>query len=773
LISKIRRIDNFGIYRNFSYDDELQEFKKYNLFYGWNGSGKSTLSRLFRMLEKREISDFARDAYFEIEFKDGQLINPQNISDVTENILVFNQDFIEENIDWDQTVESILLVSEEKIEERKELKLKYEEQKQIEEQIKKVKKDLNKVTEHNQKSLSKIAKDIKNNFKFLSTNDTYYLNYNKTKLEKLIQEHKKTLLEKSALLDEQTLDMLSKAAKPEMKNTIGTFLTDINFVKIEKLIKEISNVLKEKILSKTIEKLQNNHKLSLWVEEGLELHRHNNFSICEFCGNKIDEKRIEDLENHFNISFKNLKSKLILLLQSIESEFITTSSFPTPEIFYEELQKEYVQYLGDYELLANEFNTFLVECKKLLNKKIENPFEVFSIHSFLTSEKKEQFENIFRNINNLINTHNNKTKFFESKLKEVQKKLELHYATEALHDLDYFVKDKENSELNKRLQDLISKDRAIQNRILELNSSLLSAARGADEFNKRLTKFLGHQEISLEFDQIKKGYNIIRNINGNKIKAKNLSEGEKTAIAFIYFITKLKEYDDNINNTIVIIDDPISSFDANNLFNSYSYLRDECNETKQLFVFTHNFAFYRLVRDWMKGKNKTKSENGKQVKIPKYSLYSIETNYDTQRQSSIVNAHNSLTNYETEYHYIFYRLYQFKDKSQLNIEESYLVANLARKLLESFLSFKHPKKRNDFRKLVEEAFDDETTLERVYKFINKYSHHQYFDFQDHTSDNLLGESQNIIGDIFKAIENKDIDHYKEMLDIINIELVTN
>src|SRR5690606_16894582 len=112
----------------------------------------------------------------------------------------------------------------------------------------------------------------------------------------------------------------------------------------------------------------------------------------------------------------------------------------------------------------------------------------------------------------------------------------------------------------------------------------------------------------------------------------------------------------------------------------------------------------------------------------------------------------------------------FKDKTQLNIEESYLVANLARKLLESFLSFKHPKKRTDFRQLAALAFEDDIILERVYRFINKYSHHQYFDFQDHSSDNLLGESQNIISDIFNAIKEKDRVHFDEMEQIIEHEL---
>jgi len=48
--------------------------------------------------------------------------------------------------------------------------------------------------------------------------------------------------------------------------------------------------------------------------------------------------------------------------------------------------------------------------------------------------------------------------------------------------------------------------------------------------------------------------------------AKRLSEGEKTAVAFIYFLVQLKDQDFNIGEGIVVIDDPISSLDASAIY---------------------------------------------------------------------------------------------------------------------------------------------------------------------------------------------------------------
>ena len=59
-ILKIKRIENFGIFRNFEWDNELAylqdnkteiyNFKKINIFYGRNYSWKTSLSKLIRTL---------------------------------------------------------------------------------------------------------------------------------------------------------------------------------------------------------------------------------------------------------------------------------------------------------------------------------------------------------------------------------------------------------------------------------------------------------------------------------------------------------------------------------------------------------------------------------------------------------------------------------------------------------------------------------------------------------------------------------------------------
>ena len=42
MITKIEKIENLGIYKNFN-SSKINGFKRYNLIYGWNGSGDSDI----------------------------------------------------------------------------------------------------------------------------------------------------------------------------------------------------------------------------------------------------------------------------------------------------------------------------------------------------------------------------------------------------------------------------------------------------------------------------------------------------------------------------------------------------------------------------------------------------------------------------------------------------------------------------------------------------------------------------------------------------------
>lgn len=107
-------------------------------------------------------------------------------------------------------------------------------------------------------------------------------------------------------------------------------------------------------------------------------------------------------------------------------------------------------------------------------------------------------------------------------------------------------------------------------------------------------------------------YEVVRTSTGDV--AEDLSEGEKNFIAFLYFLQKVFGNDgdqEDMREKIVVIDDPVSSMDSSTLFIVGEQIRkmvEICrnnadnrdavmkgNFIKQIFVLTHNAYFHREV----------------------------------------------------------------------------------------------------------------------------------------------------------------------------------
>ncbi|MBX9330815.1 AAA family ATPase, partial [Serratia marcescens] len=126
MIVCINRLKQFGIFSDFN-GTKIQKFGRYNLVYGWNGTGKSTLSNLFSCFELRSMVPRFSTGQFSVVLEDGSTITESTLHSSQLNIHVFNQRFVHENIDWDKSVKSILLIAKEKIDDLQKLeKLKSE-----------------------------------------------------------------------------------------------------------------------------------------------------------------------------------------------------------------------------------------------------------------------------------------------------------------------------------------------------------------------------------------------------------------------------------------------------------------------------------------------------------------------------------------------------------------------------------------------------------------------------------------------------------------------
>ena len=260
----------------------------------------------------------------------------------------------------------------------------------------------------------------------------------------------------------------------------------------------------------------------------------------------------------------------------------------------------------------------------------------------------------------------------------------------------------------------------LQGEIAQLEQEIVEHRRPAAELNEDLRKYLGHGELQLEVKDT--GYEITR---GGE-PAQSLSEGEVTAVALLYFLKSLDDRRFDASNGVVVLDDPVSSLDTNSLFLAFGFIRERTQYAGQLFILTHNCSFFRNVKNWlhnMPGQRKSKVSNRPA------RLYMLEWQFATntgQRLSTLRQLDPLLEWYESEYHYLFARIFLESQNTQTTLSENYVLPNMARRLLEGFLAFRMPQTSGDLWRKLKNVKFDEAMKTRILRFVNTHSHSEHY-----------------------------------------------
>lgn len=441
MITKIEKIENLGIYKNFN-NSKINEFKQYNLIYGWNGSGKSTLSRLFSSLNGKNINEIY-DGFKTSICINGTVYTENQFPISTESIKVFNNDFIKENIDWNGILKSILLLDERNIEEMKAYNLLKKElygdgsAVGILKEYKNKEKDLQDKERKLQEILTNIGKNVKNNFQLLDTADNYYMNYNKRKVLSLIEDQNNPI-SKSDLIKNDELDSVIKKARPIKKEAITKKIDVLSIDNIQKEIQNTSELVDRTVTSIVIEELKNNSQLSAWIEKGLILHKTEHRKTCAFCGSSISDERLEMLDAHFSNALNELNSEIVLSINRWESLKINADIFLIDENdFYDEILEQVKKQNFEFRKISQLINREIEVYVEALKEKQKKPFEKFE-----NTLEADKLINSFNELNSLTNKikayidiHNEKAANFDAVISEAKKCLERHYIQEQIEQL--------------------------------------------------------------------------------------------------------------------------------------------------------------------------------------------------------------------------------------------------------------------------------------------------------------------------------------------------
>lgn len=762
---KLKRITRLRhrVFRDFTWPNELPDFARFNVVYGWNGSGKTTLSSLLAHVATRTP---LTEGEAELELDDGRRCTGARFDDPTlPQVRVFDRDFIRTTLASTGGIAPIYFLGEDSLEKqneverlRSELAAAYVAVTDATNEKKRAEDSLDELCV----AQAKIIKGV-----LTSANSAAYNNYDKRKFRQAALSMTPERASASVLTDEQkTLRRTQKDAQP--KATLESLRAPS--VDLDALTREVESLVDRSVVAQTLDELTADPNLASWVQRGLTLHSApghggpHESDTCRFCAQPLRPKRRAALEAHFNDAFAGHQKELSALATKLHAARQTLGSLrlPEPTRFYETLAADVTAANEDIARALGATMSALDRLLERVEHKRANPFSPVEASRTPTAPWASVREAIAP-LHGLIEQHNQTSNRFQASVDEAARDLEASYVAEAYGD--FAQRTDAVKRADESLQSLRARPPVLQARIDELERAILEHRRPADELTEELRTYLGRDE--LRFAVKGNGYALTR--NGQPVS--NLSEGERTAIAFLYFLKSLEDKTFDVSKGIVVIDDPVSSLDANALFSAFAYLRERTKRCGQLILLTHDFAFFRLVKSWFQHLPGQRSKYPAKRPARFFQLRTRRLE-DGSRSSAIGPLDPLLEQHESEYQYLFKRIYEEANRSDVpSMEQHYGLPTLARRLLEAFLAFRFPELAGDDldqrldRVVTQYAFDD-AKRSRIARLLYAGSHGDAITDPDHDL-SLLAETQPILIDVLDLMETVDVAHYEGLKKLLS------
>ena len=738
---EIKKIDikDFGCYKDYKQHSQSgigNDFNdgRINIFYGRNYSGKSTYSKIFQSIELKQLPEKYEKIDFEVKLANHRIIKSNEIgSELPIDCKVFNQRFIDDNIylhndnklnSFQISIGSDTNETLKKIEDIRlnELKPRNEKLSQIElditEKQQKTKISKDSLDSKLRTTASKI-KNLKN--PSVVVGNKYDIRDIKEEFEKYsahfpilpLQDDEKAVAELEKNVEQAKIRILEKNINKPQKIDLVSFDKNFNFTLfLENTKKLLSKVVS---VSNILDEYKDSPDKINWIKHGVDIHG-DNPEKCVFCGNSIDSDLIKNLKLAFSDELRSLENELVLQNNRIKSEIQKLDAIPN--INKEDYFKDSV---SDIQNINKEIENNTDNRKRVLeileSKISEKQRDIFSKIE-INDLNWIDFSEIQVEINSLYDDTIKQIEQFEDRKTKSLDFLRRYYIvkefpvpefTKLSQEVDQLQEDMEKINLEQKIVN--EEKEKFEKDISELEGSLKSESEAVKRINMILQNSLAHSEMSLKSVDDEEG--IYFEVSRNEERAYNLSEGEKSLIAFAYYITRLESLStEEKSKTILFIDDPVSSLDENNIFYIYNliFCLLKKKEFLQYFLSTHNLDFLKYTNRFSNKKDY-------------YLIEKIKEAENIPSKSYIKNLPNYMSNKVTEFVFLFEQIYRVatEDEDENNFSVFYNFPNNGRKFIETLLYFKYPDyntKNND--KIINYFGGENAPF--IQRINNEYSH---------------------------------------------------
>lgn len=693
MFENFKRLKISGGY--FDEETELQLFNEDSLsiLYGRNGSGKSTIARCLRQLCESEEERIKREENVAQDKETNYIVSSDvPITDgYKPNVFVFDEDFVQNNVKVkDDGLNAIIMLGEQvELDEQinannEKLSKKVEELNRQEELIKKYENKGDSVSplfywEQIRNGLREdggwadIDRDLKGNS--VKSRVTEELVDKLIKIDEPTEAYSKL---RERVMADKNLYLQSENSQP--------IAWEAGELKLPNNLEDLTELLKKPLDSPKL--TEREHRLMNLLNKISQEPQHfepNNtqhiieesWSFCPLCLREItteERSSISEILSHILMEeAKEFSSKLISELSMFLISDIEFPQFPgnlnAHELHSASVARE------DLNKVLTIIRNVIEQRRRDIYKSLERPFADETINDYIKARsaweiKIEQIKRCVEIFNDSVNKRN---RLFAKASHENNLMARKQFSTL----LGEYKKALTNREQDlKKFQGLKEEKDKIEADVKELKMKKERTDIALEYINKEL-RYVFYSNRKIQLVAGEGCYKLM--VNGKRVKPKKISVGERNVLGLCYFFAMLfsgkKDEDKYTSEYLIVIDDPISSFDYGNRLGVMSLLRYQFgnitkgNANSRLLVMSHDL---QSVFDLAKIRGELNDRQGKKTFL------------------ELKNKCIEVQRGRNEYLKLITHVFEYADNvypEDLDEIQDMSIGNITRRMLEAFSSF--------------------------------------------------------------------------------------
>lgn len=486
------------------------------------------------------------------------------------------------------------------------------------------------------------------------------------------------------LADDEVLEYQETLGQSELSKLS---IEDFPMSGSDEIAKHTNEIAKRAAMGAGIRMLTENPEIAAWVRHGIDLHADE--AHCQFCGTSLDRSLLPRLQEHFENEDEKTRLRATALAREAEAHITAierwVANLPEAKSVAASMRLEYDGALVEVRGSAATAIDWLTKIAATLHAKSDK----IAATDWKQHSDFGGFPDL-ASVRDVVAKHNELSDQLDTLHSEAIAALEGHAAARHTGSFTAAVNLSYRCRNLKSL--LANQTRSDQDAIRRLEANRHDYSLMAKELTQDLHTIYGKTAFEVTTNQDGTGYVALRNGQA----ANHLSEGEQRMLALAYFLRSLEAEDVNRQSAMVVIDDPVTSLDRDNLFATSAWLDARLTDVGQAIVLTHSFEFLQLqlrvhgddIRESRSGATTAlHSEDLLMANVLEISMYTAS---ESESESIMLRAFpQHLLNAPSEYHYLFRKVAEACTNRQGD-DWLPLVGNAARRLVEGFLAFKEP-----------------------------------------------------------------------------------